>query len=112
MTGPPGEGRRPRWLRSDALTASPRRTLLLAASAGTGAGLLLAGPVAAVAVGAYGTLAARALLRRKHGQYAVRARRRRLDELCGLAADLRAGLPIPVAAERLTLGPTGTGGAS
>ncbi|MGC5332080.1 hypothetical protein [Micromonospora sp. DT62] len=108
VTDPPGEGRRPRWLRPDALAASPRRTLLLAASAGTGAGLLLAGPVAAVAVGAYGTLAARALLRRKDGRYAVRARRHRLDQLCGLAADLRAGLPVPVAAERLTPGPAGT----
>ncbi|MBQ1072619.1 hypothetical protein KBX06_05470 [Micromonospora sp. C31] len=84
--------------------------MLLAASAGTGVGLLLAGPVAAVAVGAYGTLAARALLRRKAGQYAVRARRRRLDQLCGLAADLRAGLPVPVAAGRLIPGTTGTDG--
>ncbi|MFV2113939.1 hypothetical protein ACFHW0_16580 [Micromonospora sp. LOL_025] len=105
---PPGGGRRPRWLRPDVLAASPRRTLLLAASAGTGVGLLLAGPVAAVAVGAYGTLAARALLRRNDGRYAVRARRHRLDQLCGLAADLRAGLPVPVAAERLTPGPPGT----
>ncbi|RLK24079.1 tight adherence protein B [Micromonospora sp. M71_S20] len=61
-----------------------------------------------MAVGAYGTLAARALLRRRDGRYAVRARRHRLDQLCGLAADLRAGLPVPVAAERLTPGPTGT----
>ncbi|WP_442934421.1 hypothetical protein [Micromonospora sp. CPCC 205546] len=108
-TDPP-DGRRPGWLRSDVLTESPRRVLLLAASTGAGAGLLLAGPVAAVAVGAYGTLAARALLRRQAGQYAERARRRRLDQLCGLAADLRAGLPVPVATEQLTPGPTTDGG--
>lgn len=105
MTNPSGEEQRSGWLRSDVLTRSPRRTLLLAASLGTGAGLLLAGPVAAVAVGAYGTLAARALLRRRTGRYAVRARQHQLDQLCGLAADLRAGLPVPVAAERLTPGP-------
>lgn len=109
-TGPPGEDRRPAWLRSYASTASRGRILLLAASAGTGVGLLLAGPVAAVAVGAYGTLAARALLRRREGRYAVRARRRRLDQLCGLAADLRAGLPVPVAAEQLTSGDGGIPG--
>ncbi|MFG3419979.1 hypothetical protein [Micromonospora sp. NPDC048063] len=101
---PAGAGRRD-W--SGVLTTSPRRTLLLVGLAGVAAGLLLAGPVAAVAVGAYGTLAARALLRRQSGQLADRARRRRLDELCGLAADLRAGLPVPVAAEQLTLGRVG-----
>ncbi|WP_433393937.1 hypothetical protein [Micromonospora sp. KLBMP9576] len=111
-TGPVHGDRRPGWTRSDALARSPRRTLLLAASIGAGAGLLLAGPVSAVAVGTYGTLAARALLRRHAGRYAVRARRHRLDQLCGLAADLRAGLPVPVAAERLTPGPPRTGGSS
>ncbi|MCX4387156.1 hypothetical protein OG777_09465 [Micromonospora peucetia] len=105
VTNPSGEEQRSGWLRSDVLTRSPRRTLLLAASLGAGAGMLLAGPVAAVAVGAYGTLVARALLRRRIGRYAVRARQHQLDQLCGLAADLRAGLPVPVAAERLTPGP-------
>ncbi|MEU6075844.1 hypothetical protein [Micromonospora sp. NPDC047074] len=112
LADPAGEGRRPWWLRPGLLTASPRRTLLLVASAGAGSGLLLAGPVAAVAVGGYGTLAARALIRRQDGRYAVRARRRRLDQLCGLAADLRAGLPVPVAAERLTGDQSVDGGGS
>ncbi|MER7330630.1 hypothetical protein ABT339_03080 [Micromonospora sp. NPDC000119] len=102
---PAGAGRRD-W--SGVLATSPRRILPLVGLAGVAAGLLLAGPVAAVAVGAYGTLAARALLRRQAGQLADRARRRRLDELCGLAADLRAGLPVPVAGERLALGRPGT----
>jgi tight adherence protein B len=89
------------------LTTSPRRTLLLVGLAGAVAGLLLAGPVAAVAFAGYGTLTARALLRRQAGRRADRARRHRLDQLCGLAADLRAGLPVPVVAERLTLGRPG-----
>ncbi|WP_425413047.1 hypothetical protein [Micromonospora citrea] len=89
------------------LSGSPRRTLLLAGLVGAVAGLSLAGPVAAVALGGYGTLAVRALLRRQSGRRADRARRHRLDQLCGLAADLRAGLPVPVAAERITLGQPG-----
>jgi tight adherence protein B len=60
-----------------------------------------------VRLGGYGTLAARALFRRQAGRRADRARRHQLDHLCGLAADLRAGLPVPVAAERLTLGRPG-----
>ncbi|MGW4500285.1 hypothetical protein ACWENR_16925 [Micromonospora sp. NPDC004336] len=93
--------------RSGVRGLSPRRTLLLAGLTGTATGLLLAGPVAAVALGGYGTLAVRAVLRRQSGRRADRARRHRLDQLCGLAADLRAGLPVPVAAERLTLGQPG-----
>lgn len=102
--GPAGGGRR-NWC--GALTRSPRRTLLLTGLAAAAAGLLLAGPVAAVALGGYGTLAARALLRRQAGRRADRVRRHQLDQLCGLAADLRAGLPVPVADERLTLGRPG-----
>ncbi|MEH1098193.1 hypothetical protein V6V16_03305 [Micromonospora sp. CPCC 205561] len=109
VADPTGEGGRPGRLRTSPLTDSPRRVLLLVASVGGGAGLLLAGPVAAVALGGYGVLAARALLRRRDGQHAFRTRRRRLDQLCGLAADLRAGLPVPVAAERLTPGTTKAG---
>ncbi|WP_233512394.1 type II secretion system F family protein [Micromonospora deserti] len=103
-----GAGRRARWFHSALLTGSPRRTLLLVGMAGAGIGNVLAGPVAAVAAAAYGALAARALLRRQAVRRADRARRRRLDELSGLAADLRAGLPAPVAVAGLDL--TGTAG--
>ncbi|MBX7269454.1 hypothetical protein KIF24_27880 [Micromonospora sp. Llam7] len=65
-------------------------------------GGLLAGPVAAAALAGYGTLGVRALLRRATGSRAARARRERLDQLCALAADLRVGLPVPVAAQVLT----------
>ncbi|SCE86166.1 tight adherence protein B [Micromonospora chaiyaphumensis] len=58
-----------------------------------GAGGLLGGPVAALVLAAYGTLAARAVLRRRARQAADLAHRRDLDQLGALAADLRAGLP-------------------
>ncbi|GIJ26485.1 hypothetical protein Vqi01_16470 [Micromonospora qiuiae] len=81
----------------------PRRALLLAVVLGAGLGGLLAGAVAAVALGGYGALGTRALLRHGAAARAAQARRDRLDQLCALAADLRAGLPVPVAAERLGL---------
>ncbi|WP_435204391.1 type II secretion system F family protein [Micromonospora sp. bgisy143] len=74
---------------------SPRRVLLLVGLAGAGVGTLSGGPVAAVAIAGYGTLAARALLRWRANRQAELIRRRGLDLLCGLAADLRAGLPVP-----------------
>ncbi|MBQ0894004.1 hypothetical protein KBX37_13005 [Micromonospora sp. U56] len=58
-------------------------------------GVIAAGPVAGVLLGGYGVLGARAVLRRRAARHAVGERRRRLDQLCGLAADLRAGLPVP-----------------
>ncbi|GGM32975.1 hypothetical protein GCM10011608_16830 [Micromonospora sonchi] len=79
----------------------PRRVLLLTVVLGAGLGGLLAGAVAAVALGGYGALGARALLRHGAAERAAQASRDRLDQLCALAADLRAGLPVPVAAERL-----------
>lgn len=81
----------------------PRRTLLLTVLLGAGLGGVLAGTVAAVALGGYGALGARALLRHGAAARATQDRRDRLDQLCALAADLRAGLPVPVAAERLGL---------
>ncbi|MEU5903925.1 hypothetical protein ABZ780_06070 [Micromonospora sp. NPDC047467] len=77
----------------------PTRLLLLVGLVGAGAGAVAAGPVAAVAVAGYGTLAVRALLRWRANRLAERVRRRGLDLLCGLAADLRAGLPVPPALE-------------
>ncbi|GAA3760098.1 hypothetical protein GCM10022225_52040 [Plantactinospora mayteni] len=56
-------------------------------------GILAGGPVAAFAVAVYTGLAVRGLLRRRASRSAERAHRRQLDALCGLAADLRAGLP-------------------
>ncbi|MBQ0902690.1 hypothetical protein KBX63_11850 [Micromonospora sp. U21] len=78
--------------------------LLLVGLVGAGVGAAFGGPVAAVAVGGYGTLAARALLRWRANRHAERIRRRGLDQLCGLAADLRAGLPVPPAIEIATAG--------
>lgn len=96
------------WHRVEAVVvAAPRRALLLAALIGAGAGVLLGGPVAGVALAGYGWLGARALVRRQAARQADRLRRKRLDQLCGLAADLRAGLPVLVAAERLGLAATG-----
>ncbi len=83
---------------------APARVLLLVGLAGAGAGAALAGPVAAVAVGGYGTLAVRGLLRWRTNRHVERIRRRGLDQLCGLAADLRAGLPVPPVVEIASAG--------
>lgn len=74
---------------------SPRRVLPLIVLAGAGLGAASGGPVAAVALAGYAALATRALLRWRRNRQAELIRRRGLDLLCGLAADLRAGLPIP-----------------
>jgi tight adherence protein B len=60
---------------------------------GAAGAVVLAGPVAALAVGGYGALAIRALGRRRAAHAAARQRARTVDALCALAADLRAGLP-------------------
>ncbi|OON32755.1 MULTISPECIES: type II secretion system F family protein [unclassified Micromonospora] len=90
----------PAWL-----SASPRRTPLVGGVAGAASGAVLAGPVAAVVVGAYGALAVRGLLRRRLVRQAQLARRRSLDQLCALAADLRAGVPVLTAAASLPVDP-------
>ncbi|MFG1673897.1 type II secretion system F family protein [Micromonospora sp. NPDC049282] len=72
---------------------SARRALPAAALLGGGTGALLGGPVAALVLAAYGTLAARAGLRRRAQREADLAHRHDLDRLGGAAADLRAGLP-------------------
>ncbi|MFF4876975.1 hypothetical protein [Micromonospora sp. NPDC000668] len=88
---------------------SPARVLLLVGLAGAGTGAVLAGPVAAVAAAGYGMLAVRALLRWRTNRQVERNRRRGLDQLCGLAADLRAGLPVPSVVE--VANASGSGGA-
>lgn len=76
---------------------SPRRATLLAAGvAGAAAGAAAGGPVAAIAAGAYAAIATYGLLRGRRARRDMALRVERLDELCGLAADLRAGLPPPV----------------
>jgi tight adherence protein B len=80
------------------LQSSPRRATLLTGGVAAVAGAAIGGPVAAIAVGAYAALATHGWLRRRRGRLAAALRARRLDELGALAADLRAGLPAPVAA--------------
>ncbi|TWG09673.1 hypothetical protein FHU34_12121 [Micromonospora taraxaci] len=71
------------------------RVLPLAGLLGGGVGAVVGGPVTAVALASYGTLAVRAALRWRTNRSTEQVRRRGLDQLCGLAADLRAGLPVP-----------------
>lgn len=70
-----------------------RSVFLVVALAGV-AGLLAGGPVAGVVAAVYGGLAIRTALRRPATREAESLRRRRLDDMAALAADLRAGLPI------------------
>jgi tight adherence protein B len=77
--------------------ASPGRATLVAGAAAAAAAAAVGGPVAAIAAGTYGTLATHGWLQRRRHRLAAWHRSRRLDELSGLAADLRAGLPPPVA---------------
>ncbi|MEV4117782.1 hypothetical protein [Micromonospora sp. NPDC049645] len=81
------------------ISRSTTRVLPVVGLVGGGVGAVVGGPVAAVAVAGYGTLAVRAVLRWRVNRSAERSRRRGLDQLCGLAADLRAGLPVPQAFE-------------
>ncbi|NES13253.1 MULTISPECIES: type II secretion system F family protein [Micromonospora] len=84
--------------RGAALGGQPARHALPAAALlGGGVGLVLGGPVGAVVLAAYGGLGARAVRRRHARRSAEQARRRELDRLCALAADLRAGLPVTLA---------------
>ncbi|WP_338106229.1 hypothetical protein [Micromonospora zingiberis] len=93
----PVPSRRSRW------SGWPRRNLVLGVLVAAGIAGLLAGPVAALACAGYGGLGVRALSRHDAAALRTRTRRERLDQLCALAADLRAGLPVPVAAQALGL---------
>ncbi|MFI6763358.1 type II secretion system F family protein [Micromonospora sp. NPDC050417] len=77
----------------------PGRFVLAVAGLVATVGAVLGGPVAAAAGLAYGGLVARAVWRRQIVRSVEQSRRRQLDSLVGLAADLRAGLPVaPVSA--------------
>ncbi|HEV7708886.1 MAG TPA: hypothetical protein VGP16_11885 [Asanoa sp.] len=90
--------------------SAPRwRAMSLSFLLGAAAGNLLGGPVAAFALGLYATVAA-LFMRRRHAAKAHRAARSALlDRLTGLAADLRAGIPMPSATETAFLDPASTG---
>jgi tight adherence protein B len=75
------------------LVSHPRRSAALIILTAAGAGLLLSGLVAGLLGVVYGSLGARALLRRSRQGRARAARDQCLDDLGALAADLRAGLP-------------------
>ena len=77
----------------------PGRFIGLAAVLAALVGGILGGPVAAAVGLVYGALAARALARRIAHRSDATARARQLDDLCALAADLRAGLPPAAAAD-------------
>ncbi|GAB3817956.1 type II secretion system F family protein [Micromonospora zhanjiangensis] len=77
--------------------AAPRRTALLVGLVAVGVGSILGGPVGGLLASVYGGLATGAALRGRAARAAARDRRRRLDGLAALAADLRTGLPVPTA---------------
>ncbi|WP_423791018.1 hypothetical protein [Micromonospora cathayae] len=74
----------------------PRVRTALVTGAAAVVGGVVAGPVAALVAAAYVALGTRALLRRRAVAATDQLRRRQLDDLGALAADLRAGLPVPV----------------
>jgi tight adherence protein B len=74
-------------------TTDPRRLTLLTAAAAGGIGMLAGGPVASLVVAAYSIFGVRATMRRVVRRAADTQRARCLDDLCALAAELRAGLP-------------------
>ncbi|MCW3843602.1 hypothetical protein ONA70_26205 [Micromonospora yasonensis] len=94
---PSGSGSVDRRAWGRVMALAPRHTGLAAILLGGGAGVVLGGPVAALVLAAYAALGARAVRRRHVGRAADQARRRELDQLCTLAADLRAGLPVTLA---------------
>jgi tight adherence protein B len=75
------------------LAERPGRAIVVAAGAAAVAGLLVGGWVAAVVLAVYGALSVRALVGQSARRRVAAVRARSLDELCSLAADLRAGLP-------------------
>jgi tight adherence protein B len=76
-----------------ALAERPRRAIVVTAVGLAVVGWLVSGVVAGLVAAVYGALTTRALIRRAARSRAGAARARSLDDLCALAADLRAGLP-------------------
>ncbi|MDQ7908358.1 hypothetical protein RB614_27905 [Phytohabitans sp. ZYX-F-186] len=87
-----GQRSAPRSLREHVESLSSGRAMVLAVALAALTGTLLAGPVAGVVAGGYGVIGVRVVLRRRSARAAAALRTRSLDALCGLAADLRAGL--------------------
>jgi tight adherence protein B len=90
----------------------PRRLIAAVAALAALAGWVLGGPVAALVGAVYGALGMRAGVRRIVKRRDAVARARNLDDLCALAADLRAGLPPAAAAEMRSARGTGVAGVS
>jgi tight adherence protein B len=78
----------------------PWRLILLAAGGFAVAGLVIGGRVAAVVLAVYAALGARTFVRQAVRRRVAAVRARSLDDLCSLAADLRAGLPPAAVASR------------
>lgn len=84
-----------RWV---ALAGMPRRLTAAAGAVAGLAGLATAGPVAGTIAAGYLGLATHLVLRQRAARIAAGHRRDQLDEIGALAADLRAGLPMPAEA--------------
>ncbi len=80
---------------TDAASRRPWRTVASGASLVCALAVAAGGPVAGVVAAVYAVLVGRALVRRANSRQAVAARVNALDELAAIAADLRAGLPVP-----------------
>ncbi|MDG4821577.1 hypothetical protein O7635_06875 [Asanoa sp. WMMD1127] len=86
------------------ILAGPRwRALSLSFGLAALPGWFVGGVVAAIGLGAYGAVAV-SFIRERRGEAARRAERSaQLDRLTGLAADLRAGLPVQAAAQAASI---------
>lgn len=94
-------------LRARVESLSGRQAVALAIALAALAGALLGGVVAGVVAGGYAAVAVREVQRRRAARELVSMRTRSLDALCGLAADLRAGLPTGVGSPAGFLGEAG-----
>jgi tight adherence protein B len=92
------------WV-SSLVLRRPRRVLLILGACCAVAGVALGGAVAGLIAAVYGVLGGRAGIRWVVRRRDVYARTQILDELCGLAADLRAGLPPAAVAFASTRAP-------
>jgi tight adherence protein B len=101
------------WWPTTVAGRSRRAITLLCAGVLAGApGFVAGGPVAAFVAAGYGALVVRAGLRRRVAGRLVAGRRQRLDALCALAADLRAGQPVPAALAGPSTSVVGTAGSA